>query len=113
MKAISTAAVASNSGVVAAADLLGVGDAVPTADTFVNLAPLAPNRFYPLPLGAILPKGWLLDQLRVRLVPKLVRHYRRFEPAGAPGIFFSDERLASRVYMHPSLELGFGGHHED
>jgi DUF1680 family protein len=83
LKAISTAAVASNSGVVAAADLLGVGDAVPTADTFVNLAPLAPNRFYPLPLGAILPKGWLLDQLRVQ-GSALTGHLDEFWPDVGP-----------------------------
>jgi DUF1680 family protein len=75
-------AVASNSGVVAAADLLG-GGAVPMADTFVNLAPLAPNRFYPLPLGAIRPKGWLLDQLRIQ-GSGLTGHLDEFWPDVGP-----------------------------
>jgi DUF1680 family protein len=83
LKTISTAAVASNSGVVAAADLLGVGDAAPMADTFVNRTPLAPNRFYPLPLGAIRPKGWLLDQLRVQ-GSGLTGHLDEFWPDVGP-----------------------------
>jgi uncharacterized protein len=31
-----------------------------------NRAPLAPNAFYLLPRGAILPRGWLSDQLRIQ-----------------------------------------------
>ncbi len=31
-----------------------------------NLAPLAPNAFYTLPLGAIRPSGWLREQLQIQ-----------------------------------------------
>jgi hypothetical protein len=46
--------------------LLRVEGTVPLAETVVNRGPLAPNRFYSLPLGAIRPKGWLLKQLRIQ-----------------------------------------------
>lgn len=35
------------------------------AKTLFNRSPLIPNRFAPLPLSALRPEGWLLDQLRV------------------------------------------------
>src|SRR5438876_211875 len=83
LKTISAAAAASNSGVAAAAGLLGVGDARPMADAVVNRAPLAPNHFYPLPLGAIRPNGWLLDQLQIQ-ANGLTGHLDEFWPDVGP-----------------------------
>jgi len=36
------------------------------SNVFPNCAPLAKNVFYPFSLGAIRPKGWLLEQLRIQ-----------------------------------------------
>jgi uncharacterized protein len=66
LRTLSGAALVRNFGLVEIADLLGAGDKVPMADTVVNRTPVGPNCFYRLPLGAIRPKGWLLDQLRIQ-----------------------------------------------
>lgn len=44
----------------------GPDSAAPSPAMVKNRAPLAPNAFYVLPLGAVTPKGWLLDQLNIQ-----------------------------------------------
>jgi uncharacterized protein len=66
LKALSATALASNSAISSMRSLLGAGNVTAMAETFVNRPPLAPNWFYPLPLTAVRPKGWLFDQLRIQ-----------------------------------------------
>ncbi|MDQ6675889.1 MAG: glycoside hydrolase family 127 protein, partial [Acidobacteriota bacterium] len=47
-------------------------------------APLMPNAFYPLPLGAVRPTGWLRDQLRIQ-ADGLSGHLEEFWPDLGPG----------------------------
>jgi uncharacterized protein len=82
LKALSASAVTLESGLGAVSKLFGSGKA-PMADVVVNRAPLAPNHFYPLPLGAIRPKGWLLDQLRIQ-AQGLSGHLDEFWPDLGP-----------------------------
>ncbi len=43
-----------------------VPDALPAGAPIKNRAPLAKNAFYLLPLGAVRPTGWLLDQMKIQ-----------------------------------------------
>jgi len=45
---------------------LSFADAAPAVEATRNRAPLAENAFYPLPLTAVKPRGWLRDQLRIQ-----------------------------------------------
>jgi len=83
LKTISVPALALTARAVEATKHLRIDRAVPLAETVVNRAPLAPNRFYPLPLGAIRPKGWLLKQLRIQ-ANGLTGHLDEFWPDVGP-----------------------------
>ena len=48
-----------------------------------NRAPLQPNKFNPLPLGAVMPQGWLLSQLRLQ-ASGLTGHIEEFWPDLGP-----------------------------
>src|ERR1041384_405226 len=57
-----------------------------TAGTLIaapNRAPLQPNAFQPLPLTSVMPKGWLLDQLRLQ-AQGLSGHLDEFWPDLGP-----------------------------
>jgi hypothetical protein len=62
----------------ALAAALGVSAATP------NRAPLQPNAYNLLPLGAVTPKGWLLDQLQLQAAG-LSGHLDEFWPDLGPG----------------------------
>jgi len=51
---------------------------------FPHKAPLTPNAFYALPLGAVKPTGWLRDQLRLQ-ADGLSGHLEEFWPDLGPG----------------------------
>ena len=48
-----------------------------------NRTPLQPNAFNPLPLGSVMPKGWLLEQLRLQ-AQGLSGHLDEFWPDLGP-----------------------------
>jgi DUF1680 family protein len=54
-----------------------------TLDGAQNRAPLQPNAFLPLPLGSVMPKGWLLEQLQLQAAG-LSGHLDEFWPDLGP-----------------------------
>ena len=54
-----------------------------TLDAAQNRAPLQPNAFLPLPLTSVMPKGWLLEQLRLQ-AQGLSGHLDEFWPDLGP-----------------------------
>ena len=67
--AFATSALGVRTGLGSESSLLETGtaaDSDTTSEPIKNLKPLTPNAFYLLPLGAVRPKGWLLDQLGIQ-----------------------------------------------
>jgi len=83
LKTIGAAMALSKTRIVAAASPVAAEKRTPMAVTVVNRAPLGKNNFYPLPLTAIRPKGWLLDQLRIQ-ANGLTGHLDEFWPDVGP-----------------------------
>ena len=62
--AAGAAAALSRSALASKPPVLGIGRS--SKETVKNLKPLVPNAFYPLPLGSVLPQGWLQRQLQIQ-----------------------------------------------
>ena len=69
---------------IAAAALLSLAAAGPSAAPVGNRAPLAPTPLVPLPLGAVRPAGWLLTELRLQR-DGLTGHAEEVIPNLGPG----------------------------
>jgi uncharacterized protein len=82
LKTIAAAAVASTSEI-ACVDSAAADEKVAMADILVNRSPLTQNRYYPLPLTSIRPKGWLLEQLQIQ-ARGLTGHLDEFWPDVGP-----------------------------
>lgn len=83
LRALSAAAVVAVSKITAISCRAATDDQVPLTDPFINRAPLATNRFYPLPLTSVRPKGWLFDQLQIQ-ARGLTGHLDEFWPDVGP-----------------------------
>ncbi|MGC2766979.1 MAG: beta-L-arabinofuranosidase domain-containing protein [Candidatus Acidiferrum sp.] len=83
LKNITAAAVVPKRVIASVAGLVVVDKRIPMADVVVNRAPLAENRFYPLPLTSIRPTGWLLQQLQIQ-AQGLTGHLDEFWPDVGP-----------------------------